>query len=390
MKQIKTLVVLLLAVAGMASCVKSSSTEVTLYDDAAIASFTLGTVNCYTTVSTGDTTYTKKTTFAGSVYSFSIDQIATADHVDGLDVKARHICNLDSLPVGSDVSRVLCTVSTVNNGSATIYEPADSMFYYMNDSIDFTRPRLVRVFASDGSGYSDYVVKVNVHREVGDEFVWTLMENMPLPDAQTATLPAGIKQLLGGCTSEQYALSTENRLMVWNAAEEQWKADSLDSDASLLPTDDCSLVSYPMAYASETDYVLLVGNREELQADGTTVWTSAVWRKIVDYGKYGQPAPWAYVEREQNAAYRLPYLKGLSIIRYDGSVLAFGGDYSTIYQSRDNGITWKKNSAYQMPAGFDYGATKVTVATDDDNYIWLYCEGTGQVWRGRLNKLGWK
>ena len=27
---------------------------------------------------------------------------------------------------------------------------------------------------------------------------------------------------------------------------------------------------------------------------------------------------------------------------------------------------------------------------DDDNYLWLICEGTGQVWRGRVNKLGWE
>ena len=42
-----------------------------------------------------------------------------------------------------------------------------------------------------------------------------------------------------------------------------------------------------------------------------------------------------------------------------------------------------------MPADFDYSTTGVTVTVDDDQYIWLYCAGTNQVWRGRLNRLGW-
>ena len=86
----------------------------------------------------------------------------------------------------------------------------------------------------------------------------------------------------------------------------------------------------------------------------------------------------------------MPGLKGLTLLRYDDTVLAFGGDYSKIYQSRDNGITWKENDTYQMPEDFDKSTTGVLVRVDSDNFIWLYCSGTGQVWRGRLNRLGWK
>ena len=43
-----------------------------------------------------------------------------------------------------------------------------------------------------------------------------------------------------------------------------------------------------------------------------------------------------------------------------------------------------------MPEGFDQSATSVTASVDDDQNIWLYCEGTGQVWRGHLSNLGWK
>ena len=381
---------LLLAVLGLTSCLKSSDSEATLYNDAAITAFTLGTVNRYTTVSKADTTYMAKAVFTGSGYKFTIDQIATPDSVDGLVVMARHIYNCDSLPVGTDVAHILCTITTRNNGMVGIYEPADSVFYYTNDSIDFSRPRLARVYASDDSGYSDYVIRLNVHQEEGELFVWKQMVDFPVPELDVLPTPDGIKQLLGGCTTEQYALSTENQLMVWSDSQSLWIRDSLDADSTLLPTEDCSLVSYPMDYSVETDYVLLAGNREEKQADGTTKYTSAVWRKIVDYGKYGMRTPWTYIDRPKEAPYQLPYLKGLTIFTYDDSVLAFGGDYRKIYQSRDNGITWKENARYKMPEGFDYGATSVWVVKDDNDYIWLFCYGTGQVWRGRLNRLGWK
>jgi hypothetical protein len=34
--------------------------------------------------------------------------------------------------------------------------------------------------------------------------------------------------------------------------------------------------------------------------------------------------------------------------------------------------------------------TAVSAFSDKDNFIWLICSGTGEVWRGRLNRLGWK
>ena len=79
-------------------------------------------------------------------------------------------------------------------------------------------------------------------------------------------------------------------------------------------------------------------------------------------------------------------------------ILAIGGagigdatqePWSQFYQSRDNGITWKYNSTYKLPEGFDEEATKVRLETDGQ-FLWLYCSGTGQVWRGLLNKLGWE
>ena len=87
MKQIKTTYLLIAMLLGaLASCTKADETTVTLYDDAAITSFTLGNLNRYVNG--------VKSTFAGSDYLFHIDQVN------------RTIYNTDSLPLGTDITKV--------------------------------------------------------------------------------------------------------------------------------------------------------------------------------------------------------------------------------------------------------------------------------------------
>ena len=95
----------------LTSCLSSNDDEVKLYSDAVISSFTLGTLNKYvhlTTSEGGDSVI--KSTITGSNYTMRIDQVS------------RRIYNADSLPVGTDVSHVVCTVSALNNGLILIKE----------------------------------------------------------------------------------------------------------------------------------------------------------------------------------------------------------------------------------------------------------------------------
>jgi hypothetical protein len=32
----------------------------------------------------------------------------------------------------------------------------------------------------------------------------------------------------------------------------------------------------------------------------------------------------------------------------------------------------------------------IAAAADDSNYLWVVLGGSGQIWRGRLNRLGWE
>ncbi len=388
MKTTKTICLLVALACVMVSCLKDKDSETTVYTDAAVSSFTLGTLNRYlhTTSSTGADSIYKKTV-TGSNYSFHIDQVS------------RKIFNTDSLPLSTDVSKVVCTIG-VSTNSMVLFEDIDSdtlRYYTDGDSIDFTKPRKLLVIAGDGVGSTEYEVRVNAHQQEADVLSWNRMDSHSSSVTPSVSVTMdGIKTLIGYSSTEAYGLSVDGRLMVWRAGATQWEEDLLDDDTSLLPAQDFSLVSYPVDYAANTEQVVLVGSRSVEQYPQEK--TCRVWRKIVDKNRPAE-SRWTYMEQNDESQMTLPRMQNVSTVYYDGSIIAIGGAgiggatqsaWKQFYQSRDNGITWKYNKYYQLPEGFDYSATKVTLSADADGYLWMVCEGSGQVWRGRVNRLGWE
>ena len=392
MRQIKTLFILLAGLFLTASCL-SGSEEATLYSDAAITSFSLGTLNRYVESVTDEGKDTiVKSTVTGSSYTFHIDQV---NH---------RIYNTDSLPYGTDVEHVLVYLTTYNNSVALIQsiEREDSLWYYSStDSIDFSQPRKFIVWSSNGEGTSNYTVSVNVHREKTDVFTWEQMaaSDFPMNPLDAQHWGENIKQYLGRSTNEMYALSVDNRLMVSRDHGATWEEDLLDEDAALLPTQDLSFVSYPIYDVAEnTDYVLLVGNRST--ADYPQESVAMVWRKIVDNNSYAPKGQWVYMGHLSDSRFALPRMENLAIAEYADCVVAIGGKglggctqspYQAIYESRDQGITWKKSSRFIFPALEEFSTDNPRIEmTSEDNYLWINCVNTNQVWRGLLNTLLWK
>lgn len=166
-KKLLALVLMATAVLSFSSCLNSDEDEITYYDDTAVTAFSLSTIYRYvhTTSSTGaDSTY--KVTQSTTAYPFYIDQVN------------RTIYNPDSLPVGTDASRVLCSISTKNSGTAVLclrnHAGGDSLVYYRStDSIDFSSPVRLRVYNTTGTAYRDYTITVNVHQQDGNAFSWS-------------------------------------------------------------------------------------------------------------------------------------------------------------------------------------------------------------------------
>lgn len=86
------------------------------------------------------------------------------------------IYNVDSLPCGVRDTAILATISSKNSSPILLMDinKTDSVaaYYSSSDSINFSKPRFIRVYSSDYSAYAQYKVTVNVHKELPYEFKW--------------------------------------------------------------------------------------------------------------------------------------------------------------------------------------------------------------------------
>ncbi len=449
----------------MTSCL--NDTEYTYYDDAAITSFTLGTLNRYYTVegSQGQDSVIKRTLSCAD-YAFSIDQNR------GL------VWNEDSLPIEIDASKVICTIGSKNGGSVVIKSmTSDTLTYYSSsDSIDFTSPRTFYVYGTSGLTYKEYTISVNVHKEVGDTCIWTYLgenealgglsgmkgvsdgENIYLFGSdgtntrvyttavddgrswtEVATSPllepsasksaiiqngvlftlsggevlrssgaavwetvgeADLKQLLGASAANLYALSRDGTALLSSPdGGATWSAEDLDDEASLLPSEDISFACRRMTTNAETDMIVLIGNRdlEDYPSDTTAV----VWSKVDEYGAGARSNAWNYMPfAGDNYNNRAPRAANWQIVNYDeNNIKALCGKgkggssaeaLDRVYHSGDDGITWRNDTVMTLPGGLVSDAEAFAFVSDGKDSVWIICGGTGQVWKGRINRVAWK
>lgn len=97
-----------------------------------------------------------------------------------IDQVGGQIFNPDSLPYGTEVEKVVCTVS-VATGTYTIEVTQDALpdstFYWnREDSLDFSKPVKFVTKAYDGITTKVYIAKINVHQVVPDSMSWELYD----------------------------------------------------------------------------------------------------------------------------------------------------------------------------------------------------------------------
>ena len=100
---------------------------------------------------------------------FSIDQLSG------------EIFNADSLPMGSNITRLVPRITVATASVLEIYEPregkADSVHNYIEhpgDSIDFSRgPVRLRIVSADGQSSASYSVRVLVHKSNPYTLTWS-------------------------------------------------------------------------------------------------------------------------------------------------------------------------------------------------------------------------
>lgn len=352
-KKLYTIAVLLAFAIAVTSCLgNSEDAEVTVYDDTAMGTFSLSAVNRYihTTGKSGnDSVYTTKLTVAN--YPFTIDQYQ------------RKIYNTDSLPADCDMKHILVSATATSySGIIAIKSPTSDSLAYFNsgDSLDFSTPRVFRVYNNTGAKYRDYQVQINVKSpSQSSKMTW---KQMPEGTVMPVTPTTG--------WSFTYNAAGDGIVASFDNGAEVIE-ETLDEDSRLLPKNG-TFTSWDL-YNGFT-YALLVGN-----CDAQDKYMS-VWRKVIDNDK-PTSSSWVYIPIEANNIYGLPKLQENSnyfLLPYiDGSVFAIDGN-GNIYQSRDQGITWKTSSALTSPIS----SVKAAIA-DDEGGIWLM-EGTetGTIWYG--------
>jgi len=433
---------------SLSSCLGDGDDDTVYYDDAAITSFTLGTLNCtnHTTSSTGeDSTYTS--TLAGSSYVFHIDQ------------ETRTIENTDSLPMTVDLEHVVCTISAKNGGSVAIKNiDSDTLQWYSStDSIDFSVPRTFYVYSSNGTTQRQYTVKVNAHQQDSTAVVWSRVTTLGTLRSATcvkalalgsnvyvislASGTATVSRCSGGTWQTQSAsgvaalseegisgmvasgdhlytiaagqvlrstdgttwetrstdgnltrmvAATDNHLWAYGsqgimASDDggaTWTAEQLDDQPSLLPQLSTSYVVLPSQVNADVQNILLMGY-------ASTSGSLTTWQKVDHSDSLSGGEAWMLLPTPETVVYRLPYLADVQMALMHRTIYAMGGQSPTkFYRSEDSALSWRVDDNLTMPSGANLGA-RVAMTIDESNYFWLFSTATGEVWRGRVNYMGW-
>ena len=162
LRVLNIIVSLFITACTISSCLDSDVVEYEYSSNASITAFSItdSIVTHYPAVVNGkDTTLSKGV--VGSNYPFIINQN------EGL------IYNPDSLPVGTDVSKVVVGITADTQGIYIVAE-TDSL-WEETDSLNFENPIQFKVLAEIGSFGRTYTAKINVHQQEPDSLNWTKM-----------------------------------------------------------------------------------------------------------------------------------------------------------------------------------------------------------------------
>ena len=447
LKVLNIVLSLFIAACSITSCLNMEATEYVYSSDASITEFSI--TDSIVTIIGSDTLPSVQ----GANYPFIIDQNA------GL------IYNADSLPLHTDISKVVINM-TADTYYIYIVAETDSL-WEETDSLNFNKPIHFKVMAENGTFGRTYKAEILVHKQDPDSLIWkqtttsfalnvnaqkaiymnerihvfaeqetqvavtssstkdgktwTELTAIDIPnkadynsviawenafyilsDNQLYTSTNGInwtKVNTEQTFSKLLASSSNNKKLIGIDTENHY-ISSIDGiywgKYELLPSEfpksNISFADYTLDTNKGINRIVLLGNNESATDTTTVVWsqldTENEWFSLT-------------YEEHKNAC---PNLENASIIRYDNKLYTFGGigqyngyvtPFSVFYESTDNGISWNLASEkLTFPNEFRnlyYEADgKYSCVIDNEQYIWIIWSVSGEVWRGRINKFGFK
>ncbi len=117
-----------------------------------------------------------------SAFSLKHDSVPGLSSVKfTIDQLTGRIFNADSLPYGTVIGKVVCTLSYMGNSviGNTVMQQAtgDTLYWNGTDSLDFSKPVKFTTVAYDGVTTKSYMAQVNIHQQMPDSMVWSLFSN---------------------------------------------------------------------------------------------------------------------------------------------------------------------------------------------------------------------
>lgn len=199
---------------------------------------------------------------------------------------------------------------------------------------------------------------------------------------------ADVTRLIAANPVRLYGYNAQGAMLSSDDSGKTWKAAGMDESATLLPNGDIAYATLPLATNPNAYRTLLIGS---VPAASTTAFS--VWGKIDEGTAYSENQPWMFYDHNSLNRHELPLLQNISAVAYDGKIMVMGNDERVFlpkfYTSRDGGITWRTDSVVTAPTGF-FVSGAYTACVDSNNFLWVVNGNTGETWRGRTNRLGWK
>lgn len=412
-----------------------------------VTNVTMGTLKriLHTTAADGsDSTYT--VSVAGALYPMYIDQLE------------QRIFNPDSLPAGTDVSKVAFSTftSTASMSIQSLVTERDSVFT-PTDSTNFSVPRRITAYATDGTSRRTYTVEIRVHQEEGDSVVWiaypenevlatvipkrafavteklflfaldgkkpvlltastaapaTLIQNelnrndvdvtsiihgnetffalangIPLRSTDgitwtedDMTLPQGCSSLdgLAVCGTTQLIAIGDGKFYSSSDGGQTWIEDLTDVPHGVPDTAIRGIRIVSQANPTIEDLVVV----------GTHLGSATIWKKNVNCSSV-ENQPWILLSPQGSST--CPTLAEYHLAPYDNGILLTGKpsistNHAEFLLSYDYGNSWLSEIISTPKTNM----TDAVITTDTNGFIYLYSTNAPQIWKGRLNRLGWK
>lgn len=310
-------VVLLTTALLLTACHKNDD-DTTYSDDCYISGFTLGALRRAMTVTTSagtDSTY--YLAYSGTTYPMVIDQVNN------------RITNATPLLQNTQLDHVLVTLSFTG---ACVHAPANDTTTWVNyastDTIDFTTPRIYRVFSTDGTSRRDYTVSLTVRTEDPEAYTWNVRDDSwPEVDLNVISFP--------------------------------------DIDDEI--TDAYDIIDMVAYFQRNGNQRFLLACREKGAA---TEEPLTMWSLLRDEGE-----TWTRFDLSPDNHYGLVAATQPHIVAYDNRLIAFVEGERTVCVSRDNGITWKPDANLTIPdsisvADADGSPLRISAFTFGE-HIWI-------------------